>query len=183
MTQTTNKTQTAILASIDARIAKARSDDNESLARKFEDERKYFVKAEFCDFFDVRKIDVKFFDTIAIYALQKVRKIIQCAISENNVKLDTYTRCFLKNAQVLAKEKIDFTYALHNAALSKSCSAQRSAKLAMRLNSSANTATTQSSSTRQALQALKLATVYKTKDNENATRVDLDNDLVKLLVS
>ena len=173
-----------ITSAFDARAAHARANDNEGLARKWEDERAHFITAAFVTFFEARpEIDIcKMINSGAIYATQKVRKIVQAIVTETRARVDGYTRCTLQNARVLADKGTDFTFALHNAALSKSCSATHSTRLANRLASSANTATTQSSSTRMALAALGCVIFYKTAGDENALRVDFDNEIVAAIM-
>jgi len=154
---------------------------NEGLARKWGDERAYFAQAAYVTAFDAHKLNVAALRNLAIYAAQKYRKILTAMITENRQKVDGYTRCTLNNAKVLDAEEIPFTYDLHNAALSKSNVAERSAKLSMRLSSTPGTASTQSSSTRQALSALGVLTLFKTMDGKNAFAIDWESPIVQAI--
>ena len=118
---------------------------------------------------------------LAIYAAQKLRKVLTAMITENKAKVDGYTRCTLNNGKVLHAEEVPFTYDLHNAALSKSCPAERSAKLAMRLSSTPGTASTQSSCTRQALSAMGVLRLSKTPDGKNAFVIDWESPIVQAI--
>jgi hypothetical protein len=141
----------------------------------------HFTQAAFVHVLDVHKLSVDAYGKLAIYAAQKYRRILSALITEQKGKVDSYTRCALENGKKLHVEEIPFTYDLHNACLSKDCPAERSAKLTKRLNSTRGTASTQSSSTRQALQALGVLSIFKTPDGKNAFNIAWEHPIVQAI--
>jgi hypothetical protein len=114
--------------------------------------------------------DKKHNDFIAVYALQKIRKILHACTQSLKSSLDGYTRTILENL-------------LHNEQNNKSAyvSLSRSIEfneldnqkhIAKRYSCSASTAGTQASSTRQAMLKLNIATVTKGKVNDEFALTD-----------
>jgi hypothetical protein len=114
--------------------------------------------------------DKKHNDFIAVYALQKIRKILHACTQSLKSSLDGYTRTILENL-------------LHNEQNNKSAyvSLSRSIEfseldnqkhITKRYSCSASTAGTQASSTRQAMLKLNIATVTKGKVNDEFALTD-----------
>jgi len=155
------KLQAQVHKALEARAAAALSVDNTSLHDKFMTEKKMF-KIEYAQVMLDNSIDAKFVNNIAIYAMQKVRKILNAVHTKSTNKLDKYTSAILSNAQT-RKNAIDNKQ--QNASLASSIELETMKAKDVRLHKAVSTASTQSSSTRKALQALKIATY----DSENKT--------------
>jgi hypothetical protein len=114
--------------------------------------------------------DKKHNDFIAVYALQKIRKILHACTQGLKSSLDGYTRTILENL-------------IHNEQNNKSAYVSLSRNIefneldnqkhiAKRYSCAASTAGTQASSTRQAMQKLNIATVTKGKVNDEFALTD-----------
>jgi len=149
--------------------------DNEGLAKKFEAEKKVLTTTEFAAYFEDNAIDVAPLSTLAIYAMQKLRKLVAFGMGKGSV--DQYTRAILTNAAALADAGIPFTNGLQMATLSASHEAEHMAKLPTRLASTRGTANTQASSSRKALELIGAAKVDK-KDGAKVLVVDFGHPIV-----
>lgn len=130
------------------RIDRVRQTKGDAPAKKFETERNFLVAhAAFFESDMGRDADLNALDKIAIYAMQKVRKIIQS-------KIDGYSLTLLRNVEPLKKASIPFTAELQNAALSASAfklaKDQNKNSLVAKRDCDPTTANTQSSSSRAA---------------------------------
>jgi hypothetical protein len=152
MTKMTVESATALItASIDARIAKMRDAGNESQAKKWERERAHFILPSAVEFLVANATeDLAKLGDLAIYAVEKVRKIVRFATLEKGA-MDNYSRHLLKQAAVCKRKNMPFSYGLQRAALSESIEFENAHKLGSRLKCSPGTANSQASSSHIAL--------------------------------
>jgi hypothetical protein len=118
----------------------------------------------------VAQQDKKHADFLAVYALQKVRKILNACAQGIINEFDPYTRTILAN---LAQDKQNNKTAL--VSLSKSIQFEEfdtKHKISARYNCNASTASTQASSTRQALRVLNIANTSKGRVNDEFELTD-----------
>lgn len=166
------KAQTAI---IDALTARANSAENENQRKNLNAELKFYNVATVeyamtCGLNvealakQIAQSDKKNADFLAVYALQKVRKILNACAQGLTSTFDPYTRTILAN---LVHSKQNNKTAL--VSLSKSVQFDEfdtQHKISARYNCNASTASTQASSTRQALRVLNIANTSKGRVND-----------------
>lgn len=176
MAKSNVKTITNTIAGIiDAKIEKA---GNENLKKNWTRERAKMVDPKIAAFFAEHHVDPKGMEGLAIYAMQKVRKLLTVFTGMGG-KIDPYTLNTLQNAVALKAQGIPFTSELQMAGLCHSVDAPEKLKLAVRRHSDRATASTQTSSTRAALEALNLLTVTK-EGGKRVLTVDVDHPIVKV---
>lgn len=108
--------------------------------------------------------DKKDTNYIAVYALQKVRKLLSASALNLTSQLDAYTRTILTNLVFDAQNNKTAYVSLSKSIEFSEFDTQK--KMKARYNCNASTASTQASSTRQALKVLNIATVSKNKVND-----------------
>lgn len=159
----------AVQAAINTRIEKA---ENENQAKNIKAELKLFslpvVEYAVSQGFDVDALaktiavtDKKNGDFLAVYALQKVRKVLTALAQGLKSPLDPYTRTIAINLAHDAQNNKSALVSLSKAIVFDEFDNQK--KITARYGCSAGTAGTQMSSTRQALRVLGIATVTKGK--------------------
>lgn len=169
-----DKVANEIRGIIDTRIAAANEDENAGLAKKWMKEQKVMTSTAFAKRFAEFKGKPAIFTNMAIYAAQKVRKLLVGSV-------DGYTRNIVLNAAKLAKAKVPFTQDLQLAALSTHVECGGPVAKLNRMSSTRGTASTQASSTRKALVALGFAKVV-TKDGAKVLELDFENEIIKGIV-
>ena len=160
MTNQIDTIKNTVVAKLTARAESALKDDNKSLHKKFMHEAKSF-KTAYAQVMHDNAISADFCDTIAIYAMQKVRKLFDCLNRDSITNADQFTLHVLANAK--HNKYSDLSSHEQNMSLSTSIDADDKTVKAIRYRrvKAASTATTQASSTRKALAALRIV-------NENA---------------
>ena len=156
MSNKNEKLHASIVSNLTARAEAALSVDNNSLHDKFMSEAKNFT-LDYAAILADNAINADFTNNIAIYAQQKVRKILKSVHSKSD-QLDKYTSAIINNAKT---RKQTINNAQQNASLSSSIELESMKARDVRLHKAVSTASTQSSSTRKALQALNIATYDK----------------------
>lgn len=171
-------TASAIAKIIDGKIDKA---GNENLKKNWTRERAKFIATGYAGFFTENEIDPKAVEGLAIYAAQKVRRLIGFAKGLGD-KIDPYTANTLRNAFALKDKGVKFTTELQMAGLCRSVEAAERTKLVETRHSDRSTANTQSCSTRAALEALGAMKVTK-EDGKRVLDIDFEHPVVKAVVS
>lgn len=174
--KTVNNLHAAIVNKLIARAEAAASVDNASLEKKFRTEAKLFQVA-YAEALHAAKIKADFADSIAIYAMQKVRKLLNAAVTGVST-IDKYTSAIIHNA---ANRKQTINNKEQNASLCSALEVETmSATKDERLHKAPSTASTQSSSTRKALQALGLAAYDK---ESKSLTIDTESPLFDKIAS
>lgn len=138
-----------IAARIVARQDAARSKGNSDLVQKWEAELKHLTAPKPIEALAAVKFDPEVLDQLAIYAAQKVRRLVQAYLGTGRV--DPYTEVVLKNARRLSEDG-GISNRLVMASLSTKIKVAE--KLPTRRAAAIETAATQASSSRKALIAL-----------------------------
>ena len=173
--QQITKTHNAVVNALKARAQAAIDVDNKSLHDKFMTEAKLFT-TDYAALLVEQEISIKFVDSIAIYAMQKVRKILHTIAHSD--KLDKYTRVVVNNAQA-SKRKQSINNREQSASMCSALEVDTMSAKDERLQKAASTASTQSSSTRKALTALNIASY----DSDSKTlSFNEDSELYKQLL-
>lgn len=114
--------------------------------------------------------DKKNADFIAVYALQKIRKLLTASALNLISFTDSYTKTILTNLMFDAQNNKTAYVSLSKSIEFSEFDTQK--KIKARYNCNASTASTQASSTRQALKVLNIATVSKNKVNDEFALTD-----------
>lgn len=164
---TVEAVQAAILSHFDLIIDAERAANRDSCANQFKRERTRYENAAFvaafCTALNISSADSFAFmlnvdqtnKRIAIYAMQKVTKLLRCAVE--NFKLasaDKYTRAIIANAK-LSENSIDNFDA--RASIAQCLKVSDDSRFSVRLHCADSTASTQRSSSSLALHSLQLA--------------------------
>jgi hypothetical protein len=181
MTKVNAKVTKAQTAIIDALTSRANSAENDNQRKNLTAELKFYNAATVEYAMNaginvealakqIAQADKKHADFLAVYALQKVRKILNACAQGIANTFDPYTRTILAN---LSHNKQNNKTAL--VSLSKSVTfdefdTQHAIKA--RYNCNASTASTQASSTRQALRVLNIANTSKGRVNDEFELTD-----------
>lgn len=180
MTNSTNAKNSlqSVLNALQARIDNAA---NENQIKNFRAEIKFYNEAMIASALalsiDVKALsaqiaisDKKNNDYIAVYALQKIRKLLTSSALSLTSQLDAYTRTILTNLVYDAQNNKTAYVSLSKSIEFNELDNQK--KIKTRYNCNASTASTQASSTRQALKVLNIATVSKNKVNDEFALTD-----------
>jgi len=174
MAKNAKQIATTFASIIDAKIETA---GNENLKKNWTRERGKFTDPKVCAYYAEHELDPEGIKGLAIYAAQKVRKLLMKHLGMAE-KIDPYTLNTLRNAVALAKQGVKFTSELQMAGLCHSVDAADKLKLAERVHKDRATASTQTSSTRAALEALGVLQVTK-EDGKRVLNIDLEHPIVK----
>lgn len=176
MTNQVDNLKNAVVAKLTARAEAALKDDNKSLHKKFMHEAKSFTTA-YAQAMHDNSITADFCDTIAIYAMQKVRKLLNVINRGDINSADQFTLHVLANAK--HNKWGDLNAHEQNMSLSASIDAdgKTTNNIRYRRHKAPSTATTQASSTRKALAALTIAN--ENADDSLTFNVDSESALVK----
>lgn len=164
--------QKAIISAIESRIASA---ENDNQVKNLKAELKFYNEAVIAhaltldiDFDTLAKqisvSDKKQPSFVALYALQKVRKILVASAQGLASQLDGYTRTILTNLSASEQNNKSAYVSLSRAIEFNEFDNQKTIKA--RYNCASSTASTQASSTRQAFKLLNIASVTKNKVND-----------------
>lgn len=164
--------QKTILSAIQARIDNA---ENDNQVRNLKAELNFYNVAVIAhaltldiDFDALAKqisiSDKKNGQFVALYALQKVRKILVASAQNLASQLDGYTRTILTNLTASEQNNKSAYVSLSRAIEFNEFDNQKTIKA--RYNCASSTASTQASSTRQAFKLLNIASVTKNKVND-----------------
>lgn len=185
-TTTANQTadyQTVMLNAIQNRITAAPNDNQrEKLTAEFKffaDKNGAVILDKVSDRIDLNalarqisiseKSDSNF---LAVYALQKVRKMLYALANNTRSFIDGYSNSIIYN---MVKLNAEITNKSAQVSLSKSVEYDEFDKVQSidrKVNCAASTASTQTSSTRQMMRALNIATVTKRKNGDEFTFTD-----------
>jgi len=174
----------AICEAIAARIASAPNENQRDTLsaelRFFDDANGSIIIDRASAYVDVKALakciaidDKRSSDFVAVYALQKVRKILYALANDRASFIDAYSRSILSNLTRL--QEITNKSAL--VALSKSIEfteLDKVQEIKRLVSVAASTASTQASSTRQALRVLNIATVTKNRNGDEFTFTDTE---------
>jgi hypothetical protein len=167
----------ALKIAIDTRIQHRRDEalanGKKSLAAKWAVEQRYLTALKPVEALVEAKFDPTSLDQLAIYAAQKVRRLVQAYLGVGTV--DPYTQVILTNAKALQNEEGKITNRTVTASLSTKI--RSTEKLPVRRVSAVETATTQASSTRMALVALG-AGVVASRGKDATFQVDFTHPFV-----
>lgn len=139
-----------IAARIKAREETALSKGNDGLAKKWGVELRFLTSPRPVEALTEARFDPAALDGLAIYAAQKVRRLVQAYLGTGRV--DPYTEAVLKNAVSVRDEHGRISNRLIMASLTTKVKVVEA--LPMRRKAAVETATTQACSSRQALIAL-----------------------------
>jgi hypothetical protein len=164
--------QKAIISAIETRITNA---ENANQVRNLNAELKFYNEAVIAhaltldiDFTALASAvsvsDKKNANFVALYALQKVRKILTASAQNLASQLDGYTRTILTNLTASEQNNKSAYVSLSRAIEFNEFDSQKTIKA--RYNCASSTASTQASSTRQAFKLLNIASVTKNKVND-----------------
>lgn len=144
-----------ISAYLMARERHAKQGANEDLAKKWATEIRYLTAPSSVKALHEAQFDPRNLETLAIYATQKLRRLVQSYLGVN--RIDPYTKAVLDNAVALRDENKALSNALIMASLSTKL--KTSQALPVRRVSAPKTASTQACSSRKALLALGAARI------------------------
>ena len=182
MSKAKQTNQTAILTAIQSRIDNAPNDNQRD---KLSAEYRFFADANGAVILDkiASLVDVKALadkisiceksnsDFVAVYALQKIRKMVYALANNAKSFIDGYSNSIIFN--MVRLQELDNKSAL--VALSKSVEYSELDKvrdIKRQISVAVSTASTQASSTRQMLRVLNIATVTKCKNGDEFTFED-----------
>ncbi len=175
MTKVLSNTQNSIIEILDTRLAEA---PNSNWEKNVQREKVKMSTGVAADFFDEDEKDITFLHNICVYGLQKVRKLIDNHTGARSGSVDNYTTALFMNARIMANKGKVFTAGLATASMSNEVVCEDDGiVLLSRLSSGKSTASTQSSSSRKALEALNLAT-YRSVNGKTVIDVDFTNPVV-----
>lgn len=164
--------QKTIITAIESRIASA---ENDNQVKNLKAELKFYNEAVIAHAltldinFDTLAKQISVSDKkqpsfVALYALQKVRKILVASAQGLASQLDGYTRTILTNLSASEQNNKSAYVSLSRAIEFNEFDNQKTIKA--RYNCASSTASTQASSTRQAFKLLNIASVTKNKVND-----------------
>jgi cytochrome bd-type quinol oxidase subunit 1 len=179
------KQQKMILAAIQARIDTAPNENQrENIAaeyRFFSDNNGSIILDKVSHIIDINKLAKQIAiseksnsDFIAVYALQKIRKMIYSLANNTKSYIDGYSNSIIFN---MVKLNSEITNKSALVALSKSVEYTEFDKvqdIKRTISVAVSTASTQASSTRQMLRVLNIANVTKRKNQDEFTFIDSD---------
>ena len=187
-----SKLQTVILEALAKRIEFA---PNENQQQNLTAESRFFADAtgsvildKVSNLIDIESlarqiaiVDKSNADFVAVYALQKIRKMVYSIANNSKSFIDGYSNSILHN---MCRLQSEITNKSAQVALSKSVEytefdKQQSVKRLV--NVAASTASTQASSTRMMLRVLNIATVNKNKNSDEFTF--RDTEIAKVIIS
>lgn len=181
----------ALQSALNNRIANA---ENENQVKNLKAELKMFtlpiLEYAIANGLDVEKLtktiaisEKKDANYLAIYALQKVRKTLSACAQGLKSSLDGYTRTIVNNLAFNEQNNKSALVSLSKAIEFNEFDTQK--KITVKYGCKPSTASTQMSSTRQALMLLNIATVTKRKNNDEFALTDslLANRLKSLFVA
>jgi hypothetical protein len=148
-----------INARFEKRIASEIAKDKQQTALKFAKEQSAFTLA-YAQVMHDHKISAEYIDTIAIYAMTKARQILHAIAHDSSASIDQNTKAIFSNAKRNSYKTLSSNQ--QNMCLSQDIKTRtddpKEITLRDRRAQAASTATTQASSTRSALENLKIAT-------------------------
>ena len=164
-------------------ICKKRAAAKPEQKAKWGIERAKLATALVGDHFAAQKISVAPLSTMALYAVQKVRKLAHFATGQK-ATIDPASMEILRAAKKLAKDGVTFTPELQRASLSKGVETTDAGvtKLPRRGNYTIGTAASQSQTTRQALEMMGLASVETYAGKKNCLVVDFEHETIVKLI-
>jgi hypothetical protein len=181
---TMTNTRDIVVAAIDARINAALAVKNDNLAKNLQREKKHADAIAFaCDCAAANAQHIAITDKsdenhVAIYALQKIRKIGHALRSKSASAIDEYTKTLMRNLIVHST----LNNHLQRASLSRDIERDGEVKLIQKKRSVAvSTSDTQSSSSRQALSFLNVIDYDKEARTASLRENDIAASIVKLL--
>lgn len=139
------------------RRAKALDAGNTSLASKWEKELVAFKLPSHVQAIEALGVEPQVFDGLAIYAVQKVRKIVQAFLGIG--RIDPYTATIMRNAMTRSGYVLTARNILGS--LDRDHTIAENDSLVYRRVAKSGTAQTQASSSKAALVALKIGTLRK----------------------
>jgi hypothetical protein len=172
--------QSALVSALEARVQHARATNQDELARKLTRIQKDFSQESFLTVIqglsdleysfnqlvsDLAVTDRNAVNHIAIYSLQKIARLMRAIVSQNAALIDGYTSAIAKN--IVKLSSLTFSDCL--AAVSSKVTRARDTKVKRFHDCGANTATTQSTSSKHALAALNLVSANRNVRNDTIT--------------
>jgi hypothetical protein len=167
-----NKALKSLTSALNARIESA---NNDNQAKNVKAELKHYTLAiiesaieKEVDLLALAKqiaiSDKKDTNFLAVYAMQKVRKLLVSSAQNLRSSLDGYSETIMSNMTLSEQSNKSAYVSLSRSIEYNEFDTQKAIKA--RHNCNASTASTQTSSTRQALKALNIANVTKNKTND-----------------